>query len=261
MRYLRLYIYFLRFSFSKAMQFRVDFFFRVIMDLIFYIIQFTFFSVIYLHTDILAGWSLAEMKIFIAGYIFIDALNMTIFANNCWWLPQHINRGDLDYYLTKPVSSLYFLSLKEFAANSFLNLLIACGVLFWAISNYPGDLSSTKIFFYILFLVNGTLLYFFTNIIFLLSAFWTQSPRGFGDVFFSVAHTMERPDRIFIGASRILFTYVLPFSVMAAYPARFLLEDFSLEIVLTMLGMTVMMFSIVIYIWNKGLKVYSSASS
>ena len=31
-RYLRLYGYFLRFSFSRAMEFRFDFFFRIFMD-------------------------------------------------------------------------------------------------------------------------------------------------------------------------------------------------------------------------------------
>lgn len=261
MRYLRLYIHFVKFSFSKAMQFRVDFFFRVLMDIVFYLIQFVFFSVIYLHTDILAGWNIEQMKIFISGYIFIDALNMTVFSNNSWWLPQHINRGDLDYYLTKPVSSLFFLSLKEFAANSFLNLIIASGLVWWSISTYSGDLSVIKVFVYILLLMNGTLLYFFTHFLFLMSSFWTQSPRGFADVFYSVSHTMERPDRIFKGTARVLFTYILPFSVMASYPARFLLEDFSLEILITMLGMTIVLFTTLMLVWKKGLSVYSSASS
>jgi ABC-2 type transport system permease protein len=261
MRYLRLYLHFVKFSFSKAMQFRVDFFFRVLMDVVFYLIQFVFFSVIYLHTDILAGWNIEQMKIFISGYIFIDALNMTVFSNNTWWLPQHINQGDLDYYLTKPVSSLFFLSFKEFAANSFLNLIIASALVYWSISTYSGDLSSIKIFIYILLLINGTLLYFFSHFLFLMSSFWTQSPRGFADVFYSVSHTMERPDRIFKGTARFLFTYILPFSVMASYPARFLLESFSVEILITMLGMTLVLFSILLLVWKKGLSVYSSASS
>jgi len=261
MRYLNLYLHFLRFSFSKAMEFRVDFFFRVVMDIIFYGIQFVFFSIIYKHTNILAGWSFDQMKIFIAGYIFIDALNMTVFANNCWWLPIYINRGDLDYYLTKPVSTLFFLSLREFAANSFLNLLVAVGLLSWAILSYPLDLSILKIIGFVILLINGTILYFLINLIFLLSVFWTQSPRGFGDVFFAVSHTMERPDRIFKGITRILFTYILPFSLMASYPARFLFEPFSYSLVLTVFVITIIVYLLVLFIWNKGLKVYSSASS
>jgi len=260
-RYFKLYLYFLRFSFSKALEFRVDFYFRVIMDCIFYLVQFLFFNIIYLHTPILAGWTIEEMRIFVAGYIFIDALHMTIFANNCWWLPIYINRGDLDYYLTKPVSSLFFLSLREFAANSFLNLIIATGLLGYILSSYPHELSTIKIIIFIALLVLGTLLYFFINLIFLLAVFWTQSPRGFGDVFFSISHTMERPDKIFTGFIRILFTYILPFSLMASYPARFLLEENSSSLILTMLVVTLVFFIIIQYIWARGLRNYSSASS
>jgi len=261
MRYARLYLYFLQFSFSKAMQFRVDFFFRIVMDVIFYVIQFLFFKVLYLHTPILAGWTMEEMSIFIAGYIFIDALHMTVFSTNCWWFPIYINRGDLDYYLTKPVSSLFFLSLKDFAANSFVNLLIASGLLTYMLYSYPHDLSAIKVFVFILLLINGTFLYFLTHLLFLLSVFWTGSPRGFGDVFFAATHVMERPDKIFKGATRFLFTFILPFALMASYPARFLLEQDSLSLIPTILIITSLMFFLVQFIWKKGLKNYSSASS
>ena len=39
MRYLRLYLYFLRFSFSRAMEFRLDFYFRILMDVAFYVVN------------------------------------------------------------------------------------------------------------------------------------------------------------------------------------------------------------------------------
>lgn len=261
MRYLRLYLHFLRFSFSKAFEFRVDFYFRIVMDCFFYLVQFLFFNIIYLHTPILAGWSIEQMQIFIASYIFVDALHMTVFANNCWWLPIYINRGDLDYYLTKPVSSLFFLSLREFAANSFINLLIASGLLGYILFNYPGDLGAGKVFVFLLLLLIGTFLYFLVHLIFLLAVFWTQSPRGFGDVYFSISHTMERPDKLFKGIFRILFVYILPFSVMASYPARYLLEDNGFQIISTILTMTLVFFVIVLSIWKVGLKNYSSASS
>ena len=68
------------------------------------------------------------MFVFLAGIFMSDALHMTIFANNMWMLPILINKGDLDYYLVRPVSPLFFLSLRDFAANSFLNLVIASGI-------------------------------------------------------------------------------------------------------------------------------------
>jgi ABC-2 type transport system permease protein len=261
MRYLRLYLHFLRFSFSKAMEFRLDFTFRIIMDCIFYLVQFLFFHIIYLHTPLLGGWDLDQMRIFIASYIFIDALHMTVFANNCWWFPIYINRGDLDYYLTKPVSTFFFLSLREFAANSFLNLIIASGLLSWAIMSYPHPLATSKIILFIFLLLNGTFLYFLLYMVFLLSVFWTQSPRGFGDLYFSVSHTLERPDAIYKGLIRKIFIYVFPFALMASYPARVLMEVNQLSLIWTILGMTVLLFLTVMGIWKLGLRDYSSASS
>ncbi len=261
MRYLRLYVYFLRFSFSKAMEFRLDFFFRVVMDMVFYMVQFAFFHIIYLHTPLLAGWDLDQMRVFIVSYIFIDALHMTVFSTNCWWFPIYINRGDLDYYLTKPVSTLFFLSLKDFAANSFLNLLIAIGLLYWALAGRPESLSALKIGVYLLLLLNGTFLYYLTHLLFLLPGFWTHSPRSFGDLFFAVSHTMERPDRIYQGMIRKAFIYVLPFALMASFPARVLLETDSWDLLYTIFGVTIGYFALVQIIWRLGLRSYSSASS
>lgn len=261
MRYLRLYLHFLRFSFSKAMEFRLDFTFRIFMDCVFYLVQFMFFHIIYLHTPLIGGWDLSQMRVFVASYILIDALHMTIFANNCWWFPIYINRGDLDYYLTKPVSTFFFLSLREFAANSFLNLLIAIGLLSWTLYQYPAPLETSKLILFIFLLLNGTFMYFLLYMIFLLSVFWTESPRGFGDLYFSISHTLERPDAIFKGIIRKLFIYVFPFALMASFPARVLLEVDQTSLVWTIMSVTIILFSIVMGLWKLGLRDYSSASS
>ena len=118
MRYLRLYLYFLRFSISRAAEFRVDFYFRVVMDVVYYAVNLAFFGIIYTQTAVVGGWTLDQAYVFVAGFLFVDAVNMTVVANNMWVLPQLINKGDLDYYLVRPVSSLFFLSLRDFAANS-----------------------------------------------------------------------------------------------------------------------------------------------
>ncbi len=99
MRYFKLYIHFLQFSISKALQFRFDFTLRIFMDIVFYIVNILFFKIIYLHVPSLAGLTEAQMMIFIASYLTLDAFIMTFLANNMWWLPTYINRGDLDYYL------------------------------------------------------------------------------------------------------------------------------------------------------------------
>ena len=79
-RYGRLYLHFLRFSFSRAMEFRLDFWFRIVMDVIYYAVHLAFFTIIYQHTSLLGGWTLDQTYIFVCGFLLVDALDMTIFA-------------------------------------------------------------------------------------------------------------------------------------------------------------------------------------
>lgn len=261
MRYLRLYAHFLRFSFSKALQFRLDFTFRIVMDLVYYLVQFVFFNVIYLYTDILAGWNQEQMHVFIGAYIFVDALHMTVFANNCWWFPKYINRGDLDYYITKPVSPFFFLSVREFAANSFFNLLFAVGILVWSLASYSASFEIGKLLLFGVFLINGTLLYFALHILFLLSVFWTQSDRGFDELFYAFDKTYQRPDGIYKRYLKGLLLYVLPFSVVASYPTRVLFENNTGALSFTIALSSLTTYILVALIWKRGLRIYSSASS
>ena len=127
LRYLRLYGYFVRFSTSRTLEFRIDFFFRVFMDLVYYGVNIAFYGVIFLHTELLGGWTRDQSLVFMGGFLLVDAIVMTLFSNNIWWLPILINRGDLDYYLLRPVSSLFFLSVRDFAVNSFINLRVRGG--------------------------------------------------------------------------------------------------------------------------------------
>jgi len=105
--------------------------------------------VLFLHTPLFGGWNADQMLVFLSALFLADALNMTVFASNMWWLPFFVNRGDLDYYLVRPVSSLFFLSLRDFAANSFVNLLLTLAFVVWVLWSYPGSLGMGRILLFL----------------------------------------------------------------------------------------------------------------
>jgi ABC-2 type transport system permease protein len=242
------------------MEFRVDFFFRIVMDVVYYAINLSFYKILFLHTDLLGGWSESQMMVFVAGYLFVDALNMTVIGNNMWYLPIHINRGELDYHLTRPVSPLFFLSLRDFAANSFVNLLMTFGILVWAVSSQM-LFSMGEFFTYLLLLILGTYLYYLLRILLILPVFWIHSGRGLESIFWGLARFMERPDGIFSGLPRKIFTMLLPFTIIASFPARFILEPFDSAILLHFVGVIAAFSGVLALFWRRGLRAYSSASS
>ncbi|MEM7164463.1 MAG: ABC-2 family transporter protein [Planctomycetota bacterium] len=260
-RYLRLYAYFVRFSFSRALEFRTDFFFRVVMDAVFYAVHIAFWSVLYEHTDILGGWTRDKIYIFAASYFMIDALHMTIFSNNAWWLPIFINKGDLDYYLVRPVSPLFFLSFRDFAANSFLNLLLAAGLLIFMIARYPDPLGAMNIALYLVLLFCGFLIHYMVYMMFIIPAFWTHTDQGLRDLFFNIERLAEYPHRVYTGWARRIIVSVAPFALMTSYPCMLLFEGGSVSLFLHTAAVLAGTFGAMVFLWRLGLRSYASASS
>jgi ABC-2 type transport system permease protein len=260
-RYIRLFGHFVAFSFSKGFEFRFDFYMRIIMDVMYYAVAISFFKIVLMHTPSLGGWNEPQMMIFVAGYCMVDAFNMTLFSNNMWMFPQLVNRGDLDYYLIRPVSSLFFISLRDFAANSFMNLLITGGLLAWAVSRYPEPISAWKVVLFVAMILNGTLIFYCLNVMSNMLVFFSQSSGGFGHLVWTMMKLGERPDRIYSGIIRRVVTTILPFALVASFPTRLMIEEFDYRILLHVAAVTVCLFAITLWVWSRALRSYSSASS
>ncbi len=231
------------------------------MDLLFYVNSLIFYYVLFQSTPQIGGWTLDDAWIFVAGFCVVDAVQMTFFSNNVWWLPFAINRGELDYHLVRPVNSLFMMSVREFATNSFINLILASGLLVWAIERHPVDFDALKILGLALMLINGAFLHYILHALTVIPVFWMQSSRGFEEVYWAFSRAMERPDRIFKGWSWRVFTMILPFGLMASVPTRIFLETEVWQLVLQLVVVTLVLFGVLVFCWNRGLRVYGSASS
>lgn len=260
-RYLRLFAYFVGFSFSKGFEFRFDFYMRILMDVIYYGVAISFFKILLMHTPSLGGWAEPQMMIFVSAYCMVDAINMTLFSNNMWLFPLLVNRGDLDYYLIRPVSTLFFISLRDFAANSFVNLLITGGIVGWAVARYPDPISAWKVFLFLALILNGTLIFYCLNAMSNMLVFFTHTSEGFGHMIWTMMKIGERPDRIYTGFVRRIVTTVLPFALVASFPTRVIVEEFDGEILLHILGVTACLLAFTLFVWTRALRAYSSASS
>lgn len=261
MRYLRLFVAFMRFSFSKAMEFRVDFFFRIGMDIIWNATNITFFWLLYQHTPLLGGWTFDQMLVFMGALFVVDGMHMTLFSNNIWWLPTYINRGDVDYHLVRPVSSLFMLSFRDFAANSFVNLLVGCGIFAWALLRYPGHLGAPAILLFIAMLLVGETLHYALTLLFTIPTFWLHASSGLREIYWATEQYMQRPYGIFSGWMARVLVSILPFALIVSYPVRILFEGPSPTLLMHLLLVAALTLFVMIRVWNAGVRSYSSASS
>lgn len=261
LRYINLYASFLRLSVSRGTVFRAAFFARFFMDVGFYIFDLLFFLVVFSKTTVLGGWTQEQVLVFLACFLVVDALQMTFSSSNLWAFSELVNRGDLDYYLTRPVSTLFCVSLREFSLSSFCNLCVAVGMLVWFIGRLPVPPTTFQLTVGCLLLINGAVLYHLIRLVLLMPVFWIHSGRGLDNLFFTTVQLCERPDRIYGSVLRTIVLTVLPFALMASYPARVILEPFDIGVVLYTVGVTGIFLLLTLWLWRRALRAYSSASS
>jgi ABC-2 type transport system permease protein len=231
------------------------------MDFIFYLVNLAFFKILYLHTPLLAGFTEEQMMIFVSSYLFLDSIIMTFLANNIWMLPSYINKGDLDYYLVRPISSLFFLSLRDIAANSVVNMVAAFSILLWSFNKYTGNFSFLQVFLYGLFLLVGLGLYYIVRMMFVIPVFWMHTSRGLDELFWGIEQCMQRPVDMFQGKFKRLLTNIIPLGLIVSYPVKMLFSNNTGALIIHMCLVTLIFGFLFSWCWKWGLRNYSSASS
>jgi ABC-2 type transport system permease protein len=260
-RYLRLYLFFLHLAFKRATYFKADFWFRVLMDIVFYLLQIFFFKVLYLHTSSLAGWDTDHAQVFVASFLVVNALVMALFVNGIYQVRDSVSKGKFDYFLLRPVSSLYLAICADISVASLVNLVVALSYLAWTLVHVNVSLSLGGIALHLLLLVNGGLLQALMMLGCCISCFWTGSLDGSMALYHSTKELYTRPVALFNKTMQIVLITLVPYGLVASIPTTLLFEGPSLALLLALIGTTLAYLSVLLYLWNKGTRAYHSASS
>jgi ABC-2 type transport system permease protein len=260
-KYAKIYGALIRFSLSRTLLFRFDFFFRFIMDCVYYSLSIAFFEILFLHTNTLNGWTNHEVLFFISGGLLLDGVFMTVMARNFWEFPVLVNKGELDFFIIRPASTLFLLFTRHFEFASLMNVFLALGIMIYAIGLFPDPLSFTQMLGFVFLLFNGLILTIALRMFTVLPVFWTHSDLGFHMLYMSIEQVTERPEVIFRGLTHVIFTTIFPFIVMTSFPARWFFGTLSWMEFFYAVALSTLFLSTTYYIWLRGLKIYSSASS
>ncbi|RZA19119.1 MAG: hypothetical protein EOP10_20015 [Proteobacteria bacterium] len=259
MRYARIYLNFLRFAASRAMQFRAELVFRIVMDVAFYAIFLGFYKVIFSHTPSLGGWTESQAMIFVSGFMVVDALQMTFFADMYHSFQMLFRQGALDHYLTKPISSWFFVGFRYINFASLANVIISGSILTWAMLRYEESFHWWAIAIYLVLLCLAAFLYFLVMFALLMAVFWLENADSMMTIYFEGVNFASRPHHIFKGVVRTVLMTLVPFSVYASIPAQALFEQVGWGSVLHVFLVVLFFLGLNLTLWRAGLKRYSSA--
>lgn len=243
----------IKYNLMKCMENNVAFLTSVIM-MIFnnasFIIQWiTIFAV----KESIGGYSLNDVMLFWA--VSAGSYGLThIFFNGINRIPEYIEEGKLDVYLTMPKNPLCYVATSSTEPSAIGDLIY--GYLALIIFNF----SIRNILLYTVLIIFGALI--FASIIVIFNSFTFYFYR-----FSYVTEAMKSallnsslyPDVIFSRAIKIIFFTLVPSGLACWIPVHLLME-FNLVKLLILIGATILFVVLAFVIFHRGLRNYSSSN-
>ncbi len=257
---LRLWGLFLAQALSREMEYRLHLWLSFCIDVVWYAVQIGLFEVIYLHTPTVAGWSRAEMAVFLGTLFVVDALNMALFSTNFWRIPQYVLTGELDFFLLRPVSPFFLVFLRYPNVASFLNLALALTVLGYGVSLAPPP-SVWAVLAYPVFLVHGLLCMVSFQALIGAIAIRILAAEGIQQTFHILYQFGMKPDSIYTPLLRRVLLYLFPMGLVASVPAQVLLGKAGVELVAAGLVLPPLFLAVSRRAFLHALRFYTGASA
>lgn len=261
LRYLKLFWMFIKINLINQTAFKLNFFIVLVTNFVFFLIQIIFFGTIYSHVGFIAGWTKYDMFFYLGTYNIIDSLFVFGPFFNLLKLPGSINNGTLDIYITKPINTQFFASLREINFGSILSVLAGVGIVVYALVNSGTTITITRIFLFIFTIFNGLLIMYSIFFILTCLAFWFIKTDFIMNIHATLCYYALKPVDIYKGVIRIILCYILPYGLMITMSAKSGIKNFTIMEYLIFLTICWGFFILSIIVWKFSLRHYQSASS
>lgn len=259
-KYFFLYVAMFKASFIADLEYRANFFTRIMTDILWYIAQVVTFEVIYQHTETIGDWNKYQMRVFLGLLFVIDAIYMIIIHENLDNISEKVRKGDLDLLLAKPVNSQFMLTLQKANTAIFGNLILGFAWLFYAL-NGLSDFSYYRLLWLFILIPCSLMVIYSIRFMFSATAVIFTRSENLQFLWWQIYKLGMRPDSMYNPYMKVFVLTALPVGVIVSIPARALLNPPELNYLLWPLILAPLLIYGTHRFWNYALKFYSSASS
>tara|TARA_B100000029_G_scaffold165603_1_gene161810 strand:- start:1290 stop:2090 length:801 start_codon:yes stop_codon:yes gene_type:complete len=261
LKYLKLWLSFYSNSLTRDMEFKANLLGGIFIDCIYYGINFFFFTIIYSYVDALGVFSKEDVIIFLIITFLTDTVYMFLFSGNLFNLNRLMVKGDLDYFLLKPINSQFMISFRYTKSYALINILVLIILLIQVSMGYSGTIRLENWLVFFLSFLFGISIWYSVDFIISCSCFWFKNFSVSGWLSHEVLKFAMRPDSIYTGFLRKTLFTILPMALIASVPARTLLYGPSFQFILLQFIIALLFLILSRFMWKNGLKRYESASS
>jgi len=259
--YLRIWFATARYSIVRTLMFRGDFFVWSLVELFWMSVNLLLISVIYRHTNSIAGWGKYEMVLLVGTSMLVQRLLMGFFWSSIFEMGRNVRSGHFDFFLAQPGNVMFMATTRKLDPDGLINSFVAGGVVIYAARQLGLHPSVGDVVLYLCMILSGLAIHYSILVLSIVPVFWLTSAQGIEGSYFTLTEFSRLPREAFKGMGSLLFVWLLPVVVVSNAPAHTLLHGFDLRWTLWLVAVAAGWFGAAVLVFNRGLRRYSSASS
>lgn len=260
-KYVKLFFVFARNSLIAQMQYRFNFFTSFFLDCIYLVSRIIYVVIIYQTGVSINGWTSDGILLHIGIFNIMSGIYAFCFVGNFFQISNHIVKGTLDLYITKPVSSQFMLTLRSFDFGLSIPDILG-GVAMVVVAWYRLGLGfhPLSILGFIALMLCGIVTMYSVFLLPHIISFWSLRNDAMKSISDSLFEINSMPMIIYNKAVQVGGLFILPLLTIASYPSSFLQGKLSGFQLVWAFIVPVVWFSLIHWIWKKGIDRYNSAS-
>src|SRR5881227_438986 len=162
----------LRNSLIREMSFKANFLLWMIVEVLWFLGQIVFFSIIFGQVDQIGDWTKWEVVLLVGTHQIIGQLFQAFFFVNVANIPELVRTGKLDSLLVLPLDSQFAVSTKQFGLDSILNALLGGAVVIFSLVQLHIVPSFAAVLLYLAALVFGVAIHYSIMLALAAVSFW-----------------------------------------------------------------------------------------
>jgi ABC-2 type transport system permease protein len=261
MRYLRLLLVLYRTSLQTDIEYRADFYTRVVASLLGLVTTVGALSVAYTYTSNIRGWTFAQALVLVAIYWLTEGLIEMFIAPNMRAVMGQVRDGTLDFVLLKPVNAQFLASFRTVNIWRAANVLMGIGVLVYTLSRLSLQVGPREAVLFAVALASGLVIMYAFWIALVTLTFWFVRIDNLEQVLWQAFEAGRYPMEIYPRWLQGALTYAVPIAFLITVPASALAGRLGAGGVLVAVAVAAVALVLASAFWWWGTKHYTGASS
>lgn len=248
-------------SIMSQLEYRINFISSVLFEIAYFLVKLTYAFVV-LSTNMTVG-DLGPYHIITFIGVFTLLTGIFVFASpGIFSFSQKVYTGELDYFLTKPVSLVVIASLSQYNFGSGLaNFLSGVALTVWGLANVQEPFTLGALGMGTLMIVIGTVMSYLMFLLPQFLSFWVLKVNRINMAIWSLWDFNNMPMVIYPQPVQWVGLFILPIFLLTNPPAFALLGRLEPWLLVATIVATLILFLLFCLTWRQGIKRYHSVNN